>query len=411
MNSSPSAPAPADTPRGNAPAGRHAWLVDTTLRDGAQAPGVAFAPRDRLQIAAALADIGVDEIELGCPAMGEVERAVIRQTVALALPCRMTAWCRATPGDLDAAESCGFSAVHLAMPGSDIQLGALDKTWAWALDTLTTLVPLARRRFAFVSVGVMDASRTEPERIVELARVCDQLGADRLRLADTVGLWNPRTAAAIVVDVLSAAPQLPIGVHAHNDLGMAVANTLSALEARATSADVTVLGLGERAGNAALEELVVALRATTDLACQVTPGGLASVCDLVAACAGQPIHPRKPIVGENVFRHESGIHVRGMLRDEQAFEPFGPDAVGRYARQLDLGTHSGRAGLLAALAAEGIHPSFQVIDRLLLRVRDEAARTRQSVSPARAAAIHRQLVVDSVKASVRGACAPTCRSH
>lgn len=366
--------------------------MDTTLRDGAQAAGVAFTVEQRVSIARALAEIGIDEIEVGSPAMGEAERNVIRRTAALGLPCRLTAWCRATLADLDAAAACNLSAVHLSVPGSAIQLNALDKSWPWVRQTLSRLIPYARRRFDFVSVGIMDASRTASARIVEWAQLCNALGADRLRLADTVGLWNPRTAAEAVRRVISAVPHRLVGLHAHNDLGMAVANTLAGLEAGGRSADVTVLGLGERAGNAPLEELVVALHKTTPLRCRLSQRGLASLCQHVAACANHPIPPRKPIVGENVFRHESGIHVRGMLRDEQCFEPFAPATVGQAGRRFDLGTHSGRAGLRAALVAQGVRPREHLLHALLKLVRAEADTTQRPVSSARAAAIHQQLL-------------------
>jgi homocitrate synthase NifV len=368
-----------------------AWVVDTTLRDGAQAPDVAFSHTQRMGIAVALAALGVDEIEVGCPAMGCAEQAVIRRIVAQRLRCRLTGWCRACAADLDAAADCGLTAVHLAVPGSAIQLAALDKTWLWVRRTLSTLLPRARRRFAFVSVGVMDAARTAPTRLCELAQLCAALGVDRLRLADTVGVWNPRSAAEAVRQVVAAAPRLTIGVHMHNDLGMAVGNTVAALEAGATSTDVTVLGLGERAGNAPLEELVAALVATTDISCRVAASGLAELCDQVAACVGEVIGPRKPIVGGNVFRHQSGIHVRGLLREPRCFEPFAPTAVGRGDRRLELGTHSGRAGLMAALATVGVCPNARVVNELLELVRDEAGRTRRPVPPQRAAALHDEL--------------------
>lgn len=381
-----SAPPPSGTP-----AGESVWLVDATLRDGAQAPGVVLAPHQRAEIAEALAAAGVNEIEAGCPAMGAEEHAAIRRVIALDLPCRLTGWCRAAAADLQAAAACGLSAVHLAAPGSDTQLAALGKCWPWVVDALQTLVPQARQRFGFVSVGLMDASRTAPARLAEVAQLCRQLGADRLRLADTLGVWNPRTAAAAVGCVRRAAPELAIGVHCHNDLGMAIGNTLAALEAGAVSADATVLGLGERAGNAALEELVMAIAVTTRMPSTVSTCGLATLCELVAACAGQTIPPRKPIVGGNIFRHESGIHVRGVLHDPGAFEPFSPESVGRDQRQLQLGTHSGRAGLAAALRTAGVQPANWALARLIDLIRQEAAATRSAVSPSRAATLYREL--------------------
>ena len=370
------------------------WLVDTTLRDGAQAPGIAFTARQRTAIAARLADLGIDEIEAGCPAIDSDERQSIRSLVDAKLPCRVTAWCRASESDLVAAEIAHVSAVHLAVPASQVQLSALDKTWTWVEDRLAELVPAALDRFAFVSVGVMDASRTDPSRMAYVATLCQQLGAHRLRLADTVGLWNPWTLASTFQTVAAAVPTLPLGIHAHNDLGMAVANTLAALQAGASTADVTVLGLGERAGNAPLEEVAVACKSTPHLTTRIDTTQLFELCQTVAEYARYDIAPNKPIVGGNAFRHESGIHVRGVLHNPKSFEPFDPAEVG-HRRRVELGTHSGRAGLLAALLQVGVVGQREILDDLLSRVREEAIRTRKEVSAQRAGILHQQMVAES----------------
>ena len=370
---------------------RRVWLVDTTLRDGAQAPGVFFTQVQRLQIAEALAAIGVDEIEVGCPVMGSAEREAIRHIASLPLGCRLTAWCRACDVDLEAAASCDLQVVHLAVPTSDILLSALNKNWPEVLETLAELVRRARRLFDYVSVGAMDASRTDAYRILGLAELCDAMGAQRLRLADSVGILNPISMSRLISDVIAATSRLEIGVHAHNDLGMAVANSLVAFAAGASTADVTILGLGERAGNAPLEELVMALQESTELRCLVDTECLCDLCQLVAGCVERPIHLQKPIVGRNVFRHESGIHVRGMLRDSRSFEPFCPESIGRQHRYLELGTHSGRAGLMAALGTEGIRPEVELVGRVLQQVRELAGRSRRPVSSREAALIYRQL--------------------
>lgn len=374
---------------------RRVEIVDTTLRDGAQSPGVALAVSDRVTIARALAAAGVDEIEVGCPAAGETERAAIQAVLALNLSCRQTAWCRASVEDLDVAEACGFSAVHVSVPGSCLQLGAMDKSWRWVREVLDDLLPWVRRRFAFVSLGIMDAARTKPTRLQTIASKCIEHRIDRVRLADTVGLWNPRTAAQAVMHVRRARDvcggRLNIGVHTHNDLGMAVGNAVSALEAGASSADVTVLGLGERAGNTPLEELVMALRSTTEMTTDVATRDLSRLCRRVASATQHDVSPHKPIVGSNAFRHESGVHVSGVLRDPRCFEPFDPDLVGRTDRRLDLGTHSGRAGLRSALTSRGVDPVDDLLDETLEAVRSEALRTRAPVTAGRAAAIHDQL--------------------
>ncbi|TWU67414.1 hypothetical protein [Crateriforma conspicua] len=368
---------------------RSVHLVDTTLRDAAQSPGIVFSAQDRLAIANALAEIGIDEIEVGCPVMGDAEQAVIRQTLEMNLPCRITGWCRASIADLDAAASCGLRSVHVAFPGSDLQIQTLGKSWTWVIDTLHRRVDLARQRFDFVSVGLMDASRCGDASVLEFARHCEQLQIDRLRLADTVGLWNPMTAARIAGLVREATRLPAIGVHCHNDLGMAVGNTLAALQAGATDADVTVLGLGERAGNAALEEVAVALAATTDIRTRIRREKLCQLCRQVAAACDRTIPPQKPIAGDGLFVHESGIHVHGVLRNPAAFEPFPPGSVGQTGREIRVGSHSGRAGLTEALRAAGIPARGDEVSELMAKVRHEVARTRRCITPGRLAEIYR----------------------
>lgn len=324
---------------------RSTWLVDTTLRDGEQAPYVAFNEDQALAIAENLAAIGVPELEIGIPAMGAAEQRKM-QRIARSLPyTRCTAWCRARSDDLSAAARTGVPAVHFSVPTSLLQLEALGKDLGWAQRELHHLIAQAKNHFDYISVGAQDASRTSLAHLISLARFVESEGANRLRLADTVGIWNPIQCHATVSRIVAGAPGLAIGVHTHNDLGMATANAVTALYAGAACVDVTVNGLGERAGNAALEEVVMALEVQDEGSSRIATSHLLALSERVAAYSGRPLPVAKPIVGRGTFWHESGIHVHSMLRDSRTYEPFSPERVGHLGREFVLGKHSGSAAL------------------------------------------------------------------
>jgi homocitrate synthase NifV len=347
-------------------------LVDTTLRDGAQSPGVRFHPGDKLEIARALNDMGIDELEVGTPAMGPAEENDISGIADLGLDCRLSAWCRAREEDLTAARRCGVHGVHISLPVSDIHLSALGKDRAWVLDRLGTLIPMALDQFRQVTIGAQDATRAEPAWLAVFARAAEIHGAQRLRIADTVGTARPGMIAGLIAALRRSAPTLPLEFHGHNDLGMATANGLAAAESGAEALSVTVNGLGERAGNAPLEQVVMALRHHPDLLCRAHSHGLLALCRKVSAASGRPIPPNQPVVGELAFTHESGIHCHAMLKDPHAYEPFSPQSIGRPDRRFVMGSHSGRAGIRHLLARAGIVTSSQQVSTLIHLLRGDS---------------------------------------
>jgi homocitrate synthase NifV len=321
------------------------WLIDTTLRDGEQAAGVSFTTHQSVQIARALAAIGVPELEIGTPAMGAAEIEKMQRIVAEDLGCRTTAWCRAREDDIEAAARSRVSAVHFSLPVSSIHLTALGKSFSWVLTRAASLIPLARCHFDYVSVGAQDASRAEESFVIELATLVAGAGAHRFRLADTVGVWDPIRCFETVRRVRRTVGGIELGVHTHDDLGMATANAIAALRAGADTVDVTVNGLGERAGNAALEEVCVAVELALGRTAGLHTPDLTRLSHLVATAARRPIADAKAIVGAGAYRHESGIHVHALLRDRRTYEPICPEAVGQERPPFVIGKHSGRAAL------------------------------------------------------------------
>ncbi len=356
-------------------------INDTTLRDGEQTAGVAFTDVEKLAIAHALDQAGVPEMEVGIPVMGARETELIRTIIGSVRRARTMVWARMAAPDLAAALCCGADMVHLAISVSDMQIERkLGKSRGWVLETIARSCDLAGGQGSAVSVGLEDASRADPGFLAQAAQVAQRHGAVRVRFADTLGLLDPFATHARI-SALRRETDMAIEMHAHNDLGLANANTLAAMLAGATHASTTVNGLGERAGNAALEEVVMAARHLYGVECGVDTTALPAISQLVARASGRPVAAGKSIVGDAVFTHESGIHVDGLLKDRGNYEAFQPEELGREHR-LVLGKHSGGHGVRHAYARLGLLLGEPEVQPLLDCVRAHVSHTKRAPTDA-----------------------------
>ncbi|MEW6530915.1 MAG: homocitrate synthase [Thermodesulfobacteriota bacterium] len=354
-------------------------IVDTTLRDGEQASGVAFSAAEKSNIARMLDELGVDEIECGIPAMGRAEQLAIQEIVQSDLGARIITWNRGVISDIEASLGCGVSAVAISLPVSDLQISyKLGKTRNWVLRRLRETVEFAKKEGLYVCAGAEDASRADENFVVEFARVAQDSGADRLRFSDTVGCLDPFQVHE-KVDSLRACIELPIEIHAHNDFGLATGNAMAGVRAGAEFVSATVLGLGERAGNAALEEVVMALKHIYGLDDGLRVAVLPALCRYVSCACGRAIPLGKPIVGAKVFSHESGIHAAAVLKNPANYEPYCPEELGM-GREIVVGKHSGTRALAHRLSRLGIRKSDEEMRGLVMRVRSFSEATKRVLS-------------------------------
>ena len=348
-------------------------IDDTTLRDGEQTAGVVFANKEKIRIAKLLDEIGIDQIEAGIPAMGGDERDVIEEIAHLGLRSSVLGWSRANVRDVKTTLETGVDAIAISLATSDIHIETkLQKDRPWVLSTIREAVACAKAQNpdAYVSVNAEDASRTELSFLVEYAKAAKAEGADRLRFCDTIGLMEPfRTYE--VIRRLREESGLEVEMHTHNDFGMAVANAIAGIHAGANWVNVTVGGLGERAGNAALEEVAMALKYIEGLDLKMDTTRFREVGEYVMAAAGRQIPVWKSVIGTNMFAHESGIHADGVIKNPKTYEVFAPAEVG-LERQIVIGKHSGSRSLELKFDEYGIEVTREEAAELLPRVRTMA---------------------------------------
>lgn len=350
---------------------REIKIVDTTLRDGEQTAGVVFSNKEKVRIARMLSEIGVHQLEVGIPAMGGDEIEAIKDIVKSNLNSSIMAWNRAVQSDLEASIGCGVDAVAISISTSDIHIKhKLQKSREWVLESMVKAVEFAKKEGMYISVNAEDASRTDFDFMVQFMKTAKAAGADRIRFCDTIGILGPFETYAAIKELKEATDE-DIEMHTHNDFGMATANALAGLRAGANYVGVTVNGLGERAGNAALEEVVMALKHVWGVDLGIKTAEFRELSEYVARASSRILPSWKSIVGTNVFAHESGIHTDGMLKNPKTYEIFSPEEVG-LERQIVIGKHSGSHSILKKFAEYNISLTEKEASDILERVRAAA---------------------------------------
>jgi 2-isopropylmalate synthase len=339
-------------------------IFDTTLRDGEQTPGVTVTPEQKVMIASRLSDLGVDAIEAGFPIVSHGEMQAIKTIANNGLRAEICGLARATEADIDAAIKCDLKYVHTFIATSDIHMKfKLKMTREQVLERAVHAVEYAKKHGLQVEFSAEDATRSDRPFLLQVFKAVEQAGADRLDIPDTVGYATPQYITQIVNDV-KAATKLPISMHCHDDFGLAVANSIAGINAGAVCAHVTINGLGERAGNASLEEFVMALQCLYEKKHNIKTQMLYETSRFVSNTMGIIVQPNKAIIGENAFGHESGIHTHGIINNPLTYEPISPELVGR-KRWLQAGKHAGAHGINAMLAEFGITPTDEQLKAIV----------------------------------------------
>jgi 2-isopropylmalate synthase len=354
------------------------FISDTSLRDGAQMPGIRLDPPAKVTIARALAEAGVHSIDCGFPAAGQLEQEGVRQIAANVRGPVLSALSRTCKADIDLAAEC-LSGVSPLKRAITLFIGTSplhrqhkhDMSKAQIVKTAVEAIDYAQNFFEIISFGPEDASRTEPDFLIEVYEAAIQAGAMSIGFTDTVGILTPCKAADTVKriqDQVRSIDDAMLAVHFHNDLGLATANSLACVKVGANVVQGTINGIGERAGNVAIEEVVMALvlheeefgRKVT-----VNPHALASLSALVAQLTGFAPASNKAVVGRNIFRTEAGIHQDGILQNPETYLPFPPEAIGAGPVKLVLGRHSGRNAIRHHMTATGIDMTEEHVELVL----------------------------------------------
>ena len=348
---------------------KYTQIFDTTLREGEQTPGVSLTVDDKIEIAHQLSKLGVDVIEAGSPMSSEGEKKGVKAIAKEGLASEVCALARATKGDIDKAIDCDVDLIHLFIPTSPVQMKyAVNLSTNQVLSATVEMIEYIKKHGLKCEFSPMDATRSEMSFLKQVCKAAENTGADMINIPDTVGIMIPRTMSKFIAEIKSSI-KVPISIHCHDDFGMAVANSLAAVEAGAEQVHCTINGLGERAGNASLEEIVMALHMIYKMKTGVNSRLLYSTSRIVATLTGLFVQANKAIVGENAFAHESGIHTRGVTVKPLTFEPIKPELVGR-KRKYVAGKLAGTRGIKAELDEVGIQVNEKQLKEIVKRIKN-----------------------------------------
>lgn len=377
---------------------RELKFVDTTLRDGEQTAGVVFANSEKIMIAEMLSDLGINQLEVGIPTMGGDEKDAIKQIVKKNLKSSIMAWNRAVVSDIEQSIDCGVDAVAISISVSDIHIqNKLKTSREWVIENMVKATEFAKKNGLYVSVNGEDASRADEDFLIEFIEAAKQAGADRFRFCDTVGVMDPFTIRNKIERIYNKT-KFDIEMHTHNDFGMATANAIGGVLGGANYVGVTVNGLGERAGNAALEEVLMSLIHVLKCHSNIDTRRFKELSEYVSRASGRELPAWKAIVGSNMFRHESGIHADGALKDPKNYEAFDPSEVG-LERQIVIGKHSGRAAVVNKFREYDIELDDEVASRVLDVVRSTSVKLKRSLFDKELVFIYKDVMKDMEKDS------------
>ncbi|HKX97294.1 MAG TPA: 2-isopropylmalate synthase [Candidatus Nitrosocosmicus sp.] len=339
-------------------------IFDTTLRDGEQTPGVSVNPEKKIKIAFRLDELGVDAIEAGFPIVSHGERESIKTIAKQGLKANIYGLARSVQADIDAALACDLEYIHTFIATSDIHLKyKLNMTKEQVLEHAIRAVEYAKKHGLQVEFSAEDATRSDRDFLIRVFKAVQEAGADRIDIPDTVGYATPEYISSLVKEVANNI-SLPISMHCHDDFGQAVANSIAGINSGANCAHVTINGIGERAGNASLEEFVMSLHCLYNKKTNIHTQLLYETSKFVSNTMGIIVQPNKAIIGENAFGHESGIHTHGIINNPLTYEPISPELVGR-KRWLQAGKHAGAHGIKAMLNEFGVEPTDEELQKIV----------------------------------------------